>query len=72
MLRETLQNVGLVTLTHHANGEADILIVKTAVESTQTNTTVLVDDDTDFLVLLCYRASKDICDLHFTPQQRQT
>ena len=72
MLRETLQNVGLVTLTHHANGEADILIVKTPVESTQTNTTVLVEDDTDFLVLLCYSASKDICDLHLTPQQRQT
>ena len=53
-------------------GEADLLIVKTTVESTQTNTTVLVGDDTDLLVLLCYHASKDVCDLHFTPQQRQT
>lgn len=72
MLRETLQNVGFVTLTHHTNGEADLLIIKTAVESTQTNTRVLVGDDTDLLVLLCYHASRDVCDLHFTLQQRQT
>ena len=72
MLHETFQNVGFVALAHHVNGEADLLIVKTTVEATQTNTTVLVGDDTDLLVLLCYHASKDVCDLHFTPQQRQT
>lgn len=65
MLHETLQNVGFVTLAHHVNGEADLLIVKTTVESTQTNSTVLVADDTELLVLLPYHASKDVCDLHF-------
>ena len=55
MLSETLQNVGCVT--HYPNGEADLLIVKTAVESTRTNTTVLVRDDTfaSPSVLSCFR-----------------
>ena len=34
MLSEALQNLGCIT--HHANGEADLLMVKTAVESTRT------------------------------------
>lgn len=57
MLREARQNVGC--LTHHANGDADPLIVKTALQSARTNTTVLVGVDTDLLVLLCYHASED-------------
>ena len=57
MLREARQNVGCVT--HHANGDADPLIVKTALQSARTNTTVLVGADTDLLVLLCYHASED-------------
>ena len=68
MLSEALQNVGCVT--HHANGDADLLIVKTAVESARTDTTVLVGDDTDLLVLLCYHASKDGCDLYFRPEPK--
>ena len=40
MLSKALQNVGCIT--HHANGDADLLIVKTAVESARTSTTVLV------------------------------
>ena len=68
MLSEALQNVGCVT--HDANGDADLLIVKTAVESARTNTTVLVGDDTDLLVLLCYLASKDGCDLYFRPEPK--
>ena len=54
MLRKALQK--LACITHHANGDADLLIVKTAVESAQTNTTVLVGDDRDMLVHLCYHA----------------
>ena len=68
MLSEALQNVGCVT--HHANGDADLLIVKTAVESARTNTTVIVGDDTDLLVLLCYHASKDGCDLYLRPEPK--
>ena len=68
MLSEALQNVGCIT--HHANGDADLLIVKTAVESARTSTTVLVGDDTDLLVLLCYHASEDGYDLFFRPEPK--
>ena len=68
MLSEALQNVGCIT--HHANGDADLLIVKTAVESARTSTTVLVGDYTDLLVLLCYHASEDGYDLFFRPEPK--
>ena len=68
MLSQALQNAGCVT--HHSDGDADLLIVKTAVESAQTNTTVLVGDDTDLLVLLCYHASEDGCDFYFRPEPK--
>ena len=57
MLSKALQNVGY--MTHHANFDADLLIVKTAVESARASTMVLDGDDTDLLVRLCYHASKD-------------
>ena len=68
MLSEALQNVGCIT--HHANGDADLLVVKTAVESARTSTTVLVGDDTDLLVLLCYHASEDGYDLFYRPEPK--
>ena len=42
MLRKALQNEGC--MAYLANGDADLLIVKTAVESARTSTTVLVGD----------------------------
>ena len=65
-LYEALQNAGCVT--HHSDGDADLLIVKTAIVSARTKTTVLAGDDTDLLVLLCYHASKEGCDLYFRPE----
>ena len=66
------QNVGCIT--HHANGDADLLMVTptflTAVESARTSTTVLFGDDTDLLVLLCYHASGDGYDLYFRPEPK--
>ena len=38
--------------THHASGDADLLIVLKAVQSAATTTTVLVGDDTDLIVQL--------------------
>jgi len=46
MLSKALQNVGCIT--HHANGDANFLRVKTAVESAWTSSAVLVGDDTDY------------------------
>ena len=44
---------------YHAPGDADLLIVQRAVESSSVMDTVLVGDDTDLLVLLCYYTSVD-------------
>ena len=44
--------------------------MKTAVESARTSTTVLVGDDTDLLVLLCYHASEDGYDIYFRPEPK--
>ena len=38
----------------HARGDADMLIVQTAIQSASRSSTVLVDDDTDLLILLCF------------------
>ena len=56
---------------HQAPGGADLLIVQTTVESSITTTTVLVGDDTDLLVLLCYHASMDYHDVFFRPEARK-
>ena len=53
-----------------AEGDADVLIVKTAVDSTVTHPTVLVGDDTDLLVLLCYHRKADPNDLYFRQKPR--
>ena len=66
MLSQALQNAGCVT--RHSDGNADLLIVKTAIGSARTKTTVLAGDDTDLLVLLCYHAAEDGCDLYFRPE----
>ena len=48
-----------------ANGDADLLVVKTAVESAIKNSMVLVGDGTDLPVPLCYHASEGGCGLFF-------
>ena len=57
---------------HHASGDADLLIVQKAVQSAASTTTVLVGDDTDLIVLLCYHASLDSHDLFFRPEPKKT
>ncbi len=37
---------------YHASGDADLLIVQKAVESSSTTDTVLVGDDTDLLIAM--------------------
>ena len=56
--------------TYHAEGDADVLIVKTAVESARERNTVLLGDDTDLLVLLCFYARSDSFDLYFKPEPK--
>ncbi|KAK3705553.1 hypothetical protein QZH41_000251 [Actinostola sp. cb2023] len=56
--------------TRHAVSDADLLIVKTSVESARARNTILVGDDTDLLVLLCYYARSDGCDLYLRPEPK--
>ena len=51
--------------TYHAPGDANLLIVQKAVQSPTTSKTVLVGEDTDFIVQLCYHSSPDCHDLFF-------
>ena len=56
--------------TSHAEGDADVLSVKTAVESARERNTVLLGDDTDLLVLLCFYTRSDSFDLYFKPEPK--
>ena len=56
--------------TLQAEGDADVLIVKTAFNSAVTNPTVLAGDDTDLLVLHCYHTKADGNDLNFRPEPK--
>ena len=69
MLSKTLQNKNCEV--HHASGDADLLIVLKAIQSATTTNTVLVGDDTDFIVLLCYHASMESHDLFFCPEPKR-
>ena len=52
MLSRYLQKLGCQT--HHAQANAGLLIVQTAVESTRRARAVFVGNDNDLLILLCY------------------
>ena len=68
MLSEALEKKNCET--HHASGDADLLIVLKAVQSATTTSTVLVGDDTDLIVLLCYHANMEAHDLFFHPESK--
>ena len=52
MLSEILESMECQVI--HATGDADLLIAQTAVSVAADNMTVVVADDTDVLILLCY------------------
>ena len=39
---------------HQSEGDANLLICKTVVDSASRRTTILIGDDTDLLVLFCF------------------
>jgi len=69
LLSGKLELSGSTTL--HAEGDADLLIVQTAIQSAQSVATVLIGDDTDLLVLLCYHADVTANGLFFKPEPKQ-
>ena len=67
----SFNNLDVAQSTIHAEGDADLLIVQTAIQSSRSVTTVLVGDDTDLLVLLCHHAEMNANDLFFKPEPKQ-
>ena len=59
-------------LTEHAEEDADQLIAQTAVQLAATKNTVLVADDTDQVILLCYYADPDGFELFMQCSTRGT
>ena len=56
---------------HHAKGDADVLVVETAVACAEKNDTVVVADDTDILVLLIHHASQVRHNIWFKPNAKK-
>ena len=70
MSRHYLQFAGC--LTEYAEDDVDVLIAKTAMQSAATKNTVLVADNTDLVILLCYNADPDGFDLFMQCSTRGT
>ena len=69
-LASFLQKQGFETL--NADGDADVLIVKTAVESANTEDTILVGDDTELLILLAHYVRVDAHRLYMRPEPKSS
>ena len=57
LLSKVLESSGVCCL--HAEGDADLLIAQTALRQAMTQSTTVVGEDTDLLILLLYYASKE-------------
>lgn len=56
--------------TVHAKQDADVQIIESTIESARTKKTVLVGEDTDLLVLLCFHANITDHTIFFTSHQK--
>ena len=56
---------------YHSSGDADLLIVQKAVDSSTITDKVLVGNDTDLLVLLCYHANLESYNILFRPEPKK-
>ena len=65
MLSENLDRAGCQTI--NAVGDADLLITQTAIRS-QTRDVVVIADDTDILILLCFYADMTTKKVLFIPE----
>lgn len=68
MLGERLEQTGCQVI--HAAGDADLLMVQRTVVSAARCDSILVGDDTDLLVLLCYHGKDTIHNLFFRPEPK--
>ena len=68
MLDSKIEIAGCTVL--YAKGDADTMIVKAAVECSLQINTIVVGDDTDLLVLLCYHCEFSSQDVFFQPEPK--
>lgn len=70
LLRDHLERQGIHT--DQATADADLLIVQTAVAASEHTSipTILVGDDTDLLVLLCFHGKSTTSNLYFRPEPK--
>lgn len=68
LLMEKMDENGIKTLC--AEGDADVLIAKTAVKCSTSACTHLIGEDTDLLVLLCFYCSDDTKGLVFRSERK--
>ena len=69
LLGDKLRQSGCSTI--HAEGDGDLLIVQTAIQSSRSIATVLVGDDTNLLVLLCHHAEMNANEVFFKHEPKQ-
>ena len=53
---------------YHASGDADVLIIQKAAQSAET---ILIGEDTDLLVLLCYYTTPELHPLYFMSEPKR-
>ena len=70
LLSQRLEHAGYEI--HQARGDADVLIVQTALISAAKKEPVLVGDDTNLLVILIYHAKNVRYNVFFRPETRRT
>lgn len=69
MLGDCLEDDGIKV--RHASGDADVLIVLTAIESAQHHDTVLIGEDTDLLILLLHHIKDAKNNVFFRSEPRK-
>jgi len=69
MLSEHFDRAGCQTI--NAVGDADLLITQTAIRASQTRDVVVIADDTDILIFLCFYAEMNTKKLLFIPEPRR-
>ena len=69
LLSDCLDQAGCET--HHALGDADVLIVQTAIQSAMQCQTILIGEDTDLIVLLCFHVTNSCYDIFFKSEKRR-
>jgi len=69
MLSESFESV--VCQTIHARGDADLLITQTAVHASEQRDVVVIAEDTDVLILLCFFVKIENEKVIFKPEPKR-